>query len=522
MPEALRSRLLGSLPYRQLRNTGDLEDSVNAYQNLFDVLETKETDSGVALYSRSESDKGTSNDGQQNAAVAELEAAIRAQGETASLQSVMPDSAPGRRHSSRLAQTLAEEFGVKLHWITGDTFFNGVNYKGEVFIDVDSDTPHHVVLGHELVHTLKKDHLDLYQQLADVIIPRATDTEGSAKAHHKKEGTAAANEEYVADVVGNRFGERQFWEDMAATEPKLFRKVANILKGMLANLVNKFRRDKLQYGDAVKDLNKVRATVSEVMVKFRKRQNKMAQNEFAGKYEQPICSKSNLDAPKAVLSQWQKKLKLAKGKGQEFEVWADAPLIMRELGLVKDIRLSNRRLRKIKKDHSDLPVEAITELPVLLADPTYVYSRADDQSTVVIEAVTSKGEPVLVGMEGGRITTIHPKHDSSDANGHERLMGEIAKSRLVYARNEKALAEAKANSARKGSGQDAKHRRSNGYNSQSPTRSKNIITKADIVKKHGREDESDPLFLRRQRDDAPIQTIHSNLRDRMDGFRFYV
>jgi len=56
---------------------------------------------------------------------------------------------------------------------------------------------------------------------------------------------------------------------MAATEPSLFRRVAQIVKSLISTLSGQFRQDKAEYGDAVRDLNKVRATVSAVMIKYR-------------------------------------------------------------------------------------------------------------------------------------------------------------------------------------------------------------------------------------------------------------
>jgi len=225
--------------------------------------------------------EGVTNDPSES--VNRLNEVIRRAGERADTRSAVRESLTGgKRQAADFADAIAQQFGVKINWVTSSVF-DGVHHAGDIFVNLDSPAPYHVVLGHELVHTLKNTDADLYAQLEALIMPESTMTKESAKFHQYGENTMSANEVYVADVVGNRFGEKQFWRDMAAAEPNLFRRIATVVRSLLEKVAAQFRGDSTKYGDAVRDLNKVRAGISDVMIEYRKRQASMSKQEFAGK-----------------------------------------------------------------------------------------------------------------------------------------------------------------------------------------------------------------------------------------------
>lgn len=197
--------------------------------------------------------------------------------EDAGIKVVLPDSIPTeRRDSFTFAAQTARAFqksGVLnfVEFEQGVTGFNGATVSGQIFIDVNAEQPYHVVLGHELTHVLRRDYADLYQQLEDMIIPQGTAREESARQHGYDMDSRQGREEYVADVVGNRFGESEFWQSMAEANPKGFRRIAQVARSLMQRLADFFRDRSLPVGDAVQDLNRVRSEITKVMSQYKDR-----------------------------------------------------------------------------------------------------------------------------------------------------------------------------------------------------------------------------------------------------------
>lgn len=75
----------------------------------------------------------------------------------------------------------------------------------------------------------------------------------------------------------------------------------------------------------------------------------------------------------------------------------------------------------------------------------FIIPHREGGLSVVIDAKTASGEPIVVGVRDGRIRTITPLHNSESMSGSERLLAHVKVAEgKIYARNEKALAEAKA------------------------------------------------------------------------------
>jgi N12 class adenine-specific DNA methylase len=121
-----------------------------------------------------------------------------------------------------------------------------------LFVNVASGYSDMAIIGHELLHHLKAQHPDIYERLKDSILALAKDSAvGDYQARlqriydttgtGKTVDTALAEEELIADFIGDRFTEASFWNDLAGTEPSLFRRVAKAIKAFLDDLLTKFR-----------------------------------------------------------------------------------------------------------------------------------------------------------------------------------------------------------------------------------------------------------------------------------------
>lgn len=188
------------------------------------------------------------------------------------------DSLPDRqRESAQFALEAAAAFQKSdrvtfVEFDKGVAGFNGSYYKGQMFIDVNSEAPHHIVFGHELVHNLRAEYPDLYDRLEQSIIPQATKRVTSAQIHGFDVDSKRGREEYVADVVGNRFGERSFWESLASIDPKGFKRIARIANDLINKVTSYFR---LKYVGAeqrgVKDLDRIKSEITSVMAEYKDR-----------------------------------------------------------------------------------------------------------------------------------------------------------------------------------------------------------------------------------------------------------
>lgn len=214
-------------------------------------------------------------------ALARIREALRGRqaeaGNDAGIEVVELDSLSGeQRRAADLALEAARAFqksGVVnfVQFGEGVAGFNGATVNGQIFIDTNSEQPHLVVLGHELTHVLRREYPDLYQQLEDMIIPRATAREDSARVHGFDMDSREGREEYVSDVVGNRFGETEFWRAMAEANPKGFRRMAQVARSLLEKVVRFFDSRGVQQGDAVQDLNRIRLEIAKVMSDYKNR-----------------------------------------------------------------------------------------------------------------------------------------------------------------------------------------------------------------------------------------------------------
>lgn len=119
------------------------------------------------------------------------------------------------REHHGLAQRIARIYGKRLVVFDGgpknDGFINPDDLK-TIYLNVRSQQPHLVVLGHELLHNLRRDNEEAYVALSNVVA-RGLGEEGLAP-FRADYGPAANLEELTADLVGNRFREEAFWQEV--------------------------------------------------------------------------------------------------------------------------------------------------------------------------------------------------------------------------------------------------------------------------------------------------------------------
>ncbi len=155
-----------------------------------------------------------------------------------------------------LAHTVNEMFGKKVVFIENhvpDTIrFNGMVAHGDrsmIFIDNNTQRPFHFVVGHELLHLMRKDRPDLYNQIyraaLDEMKPEAVaGFRQSADLAYKRAGLKllpqdSLHEEMIANFVGDNFGEKSFWDRLAQKVPGVVAHFARMARDYVVGLLSR-------------------------------------------------------------------------------------------------------------------------------------------------------------------------------------------------------------------------------------------------------------------------------------------
>lgn len=169
-----------------------------------------------------------------------------------------------------LIQRLARAYGKDVQWIENDERDGYVrsDRPNTVYLNVDSSKPHLIVFGHELLHSLKQTSPKTYAALQKAIEAQLKD--GALAEFEKQYGENADLEEIVADIVGNRMTDENFWSGVFSQmdAPAVAR-----LGSAIINAVNKAKKvigraAGFSTDELVNDLDAAKAAVQKAMRQF--------------------------------------------------------------------------------------------------------------------------------------------------------------------------------------------------------------------------------------------------------------
>jgi len=159
---------------------------------------------------------------------------------------VVSNERGGTAGSFRLAERVAKLFGHEVVWMRADGNFpiNGVMHaaiKGKIFIDVRATDPVYAVMGHELSHHIEFDAPKVYAKLLKAIARVAQNHEQYRRSRGMEAGSSidAINKEITGDLLGDAFGDPQFWSDVAKYSKDSFRSIADKIMGWLNDTIAK-------------------------------------------------------------------------------------------------------------------------------------------------------------------------------------------------------------------------------------------------------------------------------------------
>jgi soluble lytic murein transglycosylase-like protein/GNAT superfamily N-acetyltransferase len=178
------------------------------------------------------------------------------------------------------------------------------------------------------------------------------------------------------------------------------------------------------------------------------------------------------------VEQWRDDFRnLIRTRGANGRATMATPSVLRAMGEGAELGMSFRHAWGIREKHRDVPESVFSRLPGLLNDPVFVIPHEQGGVSVVIDAISDNGSPLIVGVRDGEIRTITPSDDTSTMSGQERIYAKVAKAAAtrgakVYARNRKAIDDAMAFGLRQ-------HLR--GANAPARNARTNILTRDQIV-----------------------------------------
>lgn len=125
---------------------------------------------------------------------------------------------------------------------------NGISYKNKIYINTESDVGFINITGHELYHQLAKDRPDLHdwfkEQARDYYHDFAAYQDklnALVGENEKKYGIDAAEEELLADFMGDSFADSKFLTQLAEADGSKFEQLLNAVIKFLQSVKNKLK-----------------------------------------------------------------------------------------------------------------------------------------------------------------------------------------------------------------------------------------------------------------------------------------
>lgn len=233
-----------------------------------------------ALYSEGV-ERNQSNNFQTNEANREstdqLERTLRRHGHEFTITPVQVPVAPTAKGYSdyKTAEKIASIFGKKIVFIRADGSFNinGVmdtSNPEDIFVDVRSEIPAHVVMGHELSHHMEIESPQIYWELFDALsgVMRGQEQYRLARGLNASYTREELTKEMVGDFMGDSFSDKSFWNLVGKENPGLIRRVANVITKWLNKLI--LRSTVKGYGSEqfVTDAKAAKKALAEAVIKY--------------------------------------------------------------------------------------------------------------------------------------------------------------------------------------------------------------------------------------------------------------
>ena len=187
---------------------------------------------------------------------------------------------------------LERAFGVEFALVQSDVAlpFQGLlvpdGARRTILIDASSRAPLMAIAGHEILHAVRRsrDGAAIYRTIKDAVLASNPMPADYAAKRPGYQGDALM-EEWVADVVGQRFDEAEFWREMAKESQRRnrgsFAQVAAVVLSWMDGVIRAIRTSLHLDAYAAKDLVRVRQDIARALHDFVETPGSLAE-KYAG------------------------------------------------------------------------------------------------------------------------------------------------------------------------------------------------------------------------------------------------
>lgn len=242
-----------------------------AFDHFFQTIETRETDKGVALYSRTPKGAPVST-GITTPEIQALNDKMAEDLGDPKWRNAYALAQPGTARTN-IAAAIKAAFGKDTvfiaHQIPEGSGFEGISYGGRIYVNIANEQHGFVnILGHELLHQIKEDYPEVYEwfagEAANYYRPGATERYG-----RNLEKTGAENfdaqEELLADFTGDALADPEFLKVLANHDPSKFKQLLDAVVTWLKRVATKLYGKGFRSSEYFTDTNKLRGYLAGIL-----------------------------------------------------------------------------------------------------------------------------------------------------------------------------------------------------------------------------------------------------------------
>ncbi len=400
----------------------------NAYDNLFDILETKETDKGVALFQLKKNTNARKDQKQTEVSQdKDIQALADSMAETFQIsaeeaRNQIFDGRLGMRSSERqrlekLFKRRIKAFRVSENLDVFDGVFITEN-PDVIYINEDTKEVAKLIAGHEMLHAMRYDRPDLYDDLLSALDPIVKDLDAHRDSLNeiRRENSLEdldydlAKEELVADFVGENWTTEEFWNKVSV-EGGMFKKIVAWVKRWLKKIDNWFTPEIKSTGLGKDSINS-KHLMDELGVIT-------AQDAIAKAMRQYIKSQKEGGVTKKPTKDNGVRFSLNEGLDSDFskaidKIWAGehidqsrgnvqlgtTPKVFSAIGIADlPVTMNYSKLSRVMDKHLMTP-DLLKQIPKQLNNPVMVFENKDhdvDNSYVILTDLQDyKGDTITV------------------------------------------------------------------------------------------------------------------------------
>lgn len=193
------------------------------------------------------------------------------------------------RKELEAARRLAKLFGRRIVGVE-NLAANGAVSRGDnrnIYIATDSSRTELLVVAHEMLHQLRQEDPELYDQLLTALgvefdlngklVAVGADLRAyidQIRPEHAGKSDSVLIEEFLADYLAERATDPAFWEGLAKRDPSMFERFVEFVRNFLYELANRIARDKIEVEKYLHDQAAMREALERTVAAFaaRKRQ----------------------------------------------------------------------------------------------------------------------------------------------------------------------------------------------------------------------------------------------------------